>query len=35
VEDLAWDGENLWTSDEVRFRFYCGKLMTRVGERGA
>ena len=27
VEDLAWDGERLWTSDEVHFRFYCGKLL--------
>lgn len=27
VEDLAWDGESLWTSDEVQFRFYCGKLL--------
>ena len=24
VEDLAWDGENLWTSDERSFRFYKG-----------
>jgi glutamine cyclotransferase len=27
VEDLAWDGARLWTSDEVSFRFYCGKLV--------
>jgi glutamine cyclotransferase len=33
VEDLAWDGRRLWTSDEVQFRFYCGKL--EAGERGA
>jgi len=26
VEDLAWDGEFLWTSDEVTFRFYRGRL---------
>ena len=26
VEDLAWDGEFLWTSDEVSFRFYRGRL---------
>lgn len=23
VEDLAWDGSRMWTSDEVSFRFYC------------
>jgi len=22
IEDLAWDGNYLWTSDEVKFRFY-------------
>jgi hypothetical protein len=26
VEDLAWDGQRLWTSDEVKFRFYVGLL---------
>lgn len=24
VEDLAWDGHNLWTSDETTFEFYRG-----------
>lgn len=26
VEDLAWDGEYMWTSDEAVFRFFKGKL---------
>jgi glutamine cyclotransferase len=26
VEDLAWDGENLWTSDEKTYQFYKRKL---------
>jgi len=26
VEDLAFDGQQLWTSDEVSFRFYRGTL---------
>jgi hypothetical protein len=26
VEDLAWDGTRLWTSDEKSFRFYRGEL---------
>jgi glutamine cyclotransferase len=26
VEDLAWDGEHLWTSDETTFRIYRGTL---------
>ena len=26
VEDLAWDGSAMWTSDESTFRFYQGKL---------
>jgi glutamine cyclotransferase len=26
VEDLAWDGQRLWTSDEVNFRFFYAKL---------
>lgn len=26
VEDLAWDGQSLWTSDETLFRFYRGIL---------
>lgn len=33
VEDLAWDGTRLWTSDEVAFRFFCGKLVHALGER--
>jgi len=26
VEDLAYDGRRLWTSDECTFRFYCAEL---------
>jgi glutamine cyclotransferase len=26
VEDLAWDGTHLWTSDESTFRFYTARL---------
>ena len=26
VEDLAWDGQSLWTSDETVFRFFRGWL---------
>jgi len=26
VEDLAWDGEAFWTSDETVFRFFRGRL---------
>lgn len=26
VEDLAWDGSTLWTSDETVFRFFRGEL---------
>ena len=26
IEDLAWDGEHLWTSDETTFRFYKARL---------
>ena len=26
VEDLAWDGERFWTSDETVFRFFSGSL---------
>ena len=26
VEDLAWDGESLWTSDETLFRFFRTRL---------
>ncbi len=32
VEDLAWDGARLWTSDEVTFRFYRGKLVHALGD---
>lgn len=28
VEDLAWDGASLWTSDESVFRFFQGRLDT-------
>ena len=27
VEDLAWDGESFYTSDETTFRFYCIRLI--------
>jgi hypothetical protein len=30
VEDLAWDGEAFWTSDETRFRFYRGQIDVRT-----
>lgn len=26
IEDLAWDGSTIWTSDESTFRFYQGKF---------
>jgi len=26
IEDLAWDGQSIWTSDESVFRFYKGRL---------
>jgi glutamine cyclotransferase len=31
VEDLAWDGEAFWTSDESVFRFFRGKLERQEG----
>lgn len=26
VEDLAWDGEHLWTTDEISFRFFMSRV---------
>ena len=31
VEDLAWDGERIWTSDESVYRFFSGFLLTQRG----
>lgn len=34
VEDLAWDGEQMWTSDESIFRFFRGNLDRGGLDRG-